>query len=463
MPSFTTGPTLLPDIGQLTYNGCSFGPLFASKLNCKFAQDDAGRNVKYTEIELMADGYVTLAGTGAASTGASISPTMANMHRLLTAQGGSLAYVGRGFNLTIGSSLGKQDVRWGPRPEIIDFQPLGGGLSAKVVWKVTVCICGTPQGTGFELWGRTKGSKKVNILQLTYDTSVTYEEDGFSRLSIQGSLEIPLSRADKIGVGKGNQVLDHTADDLRNVVEERVMAGIDLVRFRVTNRTFDLSRDKRTLSWDITAVEKPYMDLPPGCTIAKGSYDVVPSKVGPGLALWLCSLSVTYTLRADIDRRYAYELFLSFMRLRMMEAQNGNVPGVNDGAQAQAPVPRPQNAILAAALAAFGPFGAAAAPLFVPRPVNIGANKLLRSILIDFRASEGLHLDSKSITFKATWKITTTFSHIILASGLWKKWKETNDKNENLWGLSMADVSGANSWLYNRLDPELDVVVDFGT
>src|ERR1035438_4639544 len=137
--NFTTGPASLPDVGTLSYNGCTFSPLFVSNLSGKAVQDNARRTVKELELTLIVDGYVSLAFGNT-----SISPTTANMVELLTAQAAPLVYKGRGLDLSVNAAGGAmfggmaRDVAWGPVPELFEFQPLGGGLSAKVKWGVTV-------------------------------------------------------------------------------------------------------------------------------------------------------------------------------------------------------------------------------------------------------------------------------------------------------------------------------------
>ena len=131
--SFTTGPATLPDVGTLSYNGCIFSPLFESNIFGTVIKDNAKRAVKFMEYVLTVDGYVTMAAGNT-----SIAPTMANLRLLLTAQAGELTYKGRGFDLSVNAAKASsflsaaRDVAWGPVPELIEFQPLGGGLSAKV-------------------------------------------------------------------------------------------------------------------------------------------------------------------------------------------------------------------------------------------------------------------------------------------------------------------------------------------
>jgi hypothetical protein len=472
--NFSTGPTQLPDIGRLWYNGVTFGPYFVSNVSGTVIRDNAGRTTKFLEMTLTVDGYVMAADISGVKT-ASISPAMVNLFSQLTTTCGDLVYSGRGFDIYIsktnatiaGSNLGKPmcDLAWGPMPELMEFQPLGGGFSAKVVWRVKFRVANESGFTTQRFGGP--------ILQFNTDTTVTYGEDCFSTLAIKGTLEIPMTRI------TGNRTSTNTADAYRAQVERRIMAGIDLGRFRVTKRNFFVTRDKRTLEWDFQMEEKPYMDNPPGCTVARGSYSVRPAKAGMGLVLWLCSLRCTYTVRADFPRRTAWDVFLALLRLRMLESAKGNIAGVTGGDQNPTTAP-PSNAganLGGAGGAAVGGAGAgvagAAAGYLVGRFVgsylqstlqnqNQAAAITRRAFLIDFGYDEGLYQDSKNITFHASWRLITTFSHILIASGIWNKVPEKNGRNESLWGIAMKDIQGWQSWLPNVLDPKLDVIVDFG-
>lgn len=467
--NFTTGPATLPDVGKLSYNGCIFSPLYETKLSGKVVKDNANRTTKFMEYTIVADGYVTLRA-GASN----INATMRTLRDLLTAQGGELIYEGRGFDLAVnsgrnpfGANLGKLanlDAAWGPVPELIEFQPLGGGLSAKVQWKVTTRI---PEVAG-------KGS---GLLQLNYETGVSYGEDGFSSLSMKGTLEIPLTRS----LGQASREVARTADDYRTIIATQILKGIDLSRFRVTRREFNVSRDKRTLEWSVEAEERPYMDPPVDCTIARGTYSVRPAKIGMGLATWLCTLKATYTLRAGAQRREAWLAFLALMRWRMRlgnlygvipdnlkEAEPAKKPGVGKkllrGAQAGG-----VTLAATALLTTLAPWLAAAAAAIAiattpdDQAVEGVANADRKVWLLDFTIEEGLYLDSKTVTFSATWRLVTMFVEILRASGVWAKVPEEDKKGNNLWAMSMKNISGSQSWLANKVDPTLDVIVDFGS
>lgn len=442
---FTTGPSTLPDIGELSYNGCVFSPLFVTTLNGTCVKDNAQRTVKYVEYVLTADGYVTLP-----TSQNSINGVTTVLRRLLTAQGGALVYRGRGIDLVISPAAEVEDVKWGPVPEILEFQPLGAGKSAKIKWQVTVRVA-----------VERETFNSLGLLQFNYETEVTYNEDGYTGLSIRGTMEIPMTREPL----QTSRTLNRTVDNFRKILDDRIFifqngVGIDLDRFRVIRRNYNVSRDKRTMEFDVAVEEKPYMDLPPECSIARGTYSVRPAKVGMGLAQWLCTLRATYTVRADRPRRVAWLVYLLLLRVRMGEAENGYIP--NEGNNVQ----NPQRDLFRGAMQFAANPNLAVIPFLtgmlrdqrVPS-IETGAGKAL---LMDFTVDEGLYLDSKTVTFSATWKIVTTFSHILLASGLWKKVPEYDDNFENAWGISMRDVSGSRSWLPNEIDPALDVIVDFG-
>lgn len=476
--TYTTGRTSLPvpDGEELSYNGCVFGPLFFTSVSGRCVKDEAQRTVKYMEYDLVVDGYVT-APQGFLEEAAreDVVGSITSMRRLLTAQGGALIYRGRGCELSVNAG-GVRDVAWGPSPELLEFQPLGGGLSAKCVWKVkvripevtarlqpqlTTVVSGTKPGRGGPKSVAFGGLAAIPLLQFNYETVVSYGEDGYSSLSVKGTLEIPLTRIPN----QTTRTLTQTADDMRGLIESRVMSGIDLARFRITKRDFNLSRDKRTLEWNFQAEEKPYMDLPQGCTVARGSYSVKPAKAGMGLCNWLCTLRATYTVegphrQTDANagpRRLAWLAFLALLRWRMAHSilspelrPGGNQnPGKDAEAIVAAPITRDATSTLKTMQQLI-------------RAQDRDVAKVRKAWVIDFNFEEGLYLDSKTTSFNATWRLVCPFNHIMLASGLWTRVQETDARGSNLWATSVQGIMGVQSWLPNKQDPSIDVIVDFG-
>ncbi len=447
---FTTGPATLPDVGELSYNGCIFSPLFETKITGTAVKDNALRTVKYMEYTLTADGYVTLS-TGATST----SATMAKIRKLLTVQGGALTYTGRGNDIVINSGspvggAGKnvRDVCWGPIPEILEFQTLGAGNAAKIQWQ---CKFRIPE---------VSAQSENPLLQFNYEVGVIYGEDGYSSISVKGTLEIPLGYESTI-----NRKLTRGVDDYRKRIEDNLMSSIDLTRFRVIRREFVISRDKRTLDWQFELEELAPMDPPPFCTIARGTFSARPAKSGMGLVNWLCTLRATYTVRKDQAQRTAWFAFLLLLRLRMKEAELGNIAGLDSVIQNPA-IPSAATTLVGRQAASWAT--STGIPLWVETfkatpGAKTGGGKKKNVFLLDFSFDEGMYNDSRTTSFSASWRLVTTFSNILLATGLWKQLPKHDKKGDHILVISMRDISGVSSWLPNKVDPTLDIVVDFGS
>lgn len=433
--NFTTGPATLPDVGILSYNGCVFSPLFETEVSCAYVKDEAARTTKYIEYTISVDGYVTLAAGEA-----NIQSTFATLERLLSAPGGALLYSGRSIKIAVNTAGGDGDVAWGPIPEIIDITPMGGGLSAQIKWTIKARV---PP--------RVPVRARQPVLQFNYETSVTYDEAGYSTMRISGTTEIPMTRTSVT-----DRAVTSTADDFRNRFPGELLATIDLTKFRVVSRDFKVSRDKRTLTFDVQVEELPWMAMPPDTTIARGQFTFRPAKSGMGLANWLCTLSVTYTIPKELPRRIAWFAFLALLRLRM--AQGPLHGSVTEPAGEQNPVVN--LGINVGVGVGIGLTGTTLIARWRQMLLQQGQPGALRNVmLIDLNGAEGVHLDSKTVTFSATWRLVTKFSEILLASGLWKK---VPAQNENAWATSVRSISGHQSWLRNRPDPSLDAIVDFG-
>lgn len=449
--TFTTGNTLLADVGVCSYNGCTFSPFFVTNISGVAVKDEARRTVKYVQYFLEVDGYVTMDPTFTGNTPpfgvgnvppGGLSPTMKALEFALTAQGGALTYTGRGFDLVVnkagvgGTFNGDQrDVAWGPIPELLEFQPLGGGMSAKVRWRVTVNLVNT----------KHTPTSAPALLQFNCETSVTYGEDYYSTMTVRGTMEIPLTRT-----AQGDRTLTATVDNFRNQLNLRIFPGIDLTRFRVTNREYPVSRDKRTMEFNITVEEKPYMDLPPDATVARGNYTVRPFSAGMGLQKWQCNLDVTYTICPGRPRRVAYVMFLCLVRERMRYSVIANDLLHGQPYTVTWKAPNYTNPI---------DFWD---QMLANQEAILPDKKYMTAILDHFSIDEGVYLNSKTIGFSAGWWFTSSFADVLTASGVWRKIQEKDPQNNNLWAVAMANVSGYQSWYDDTLDPKLDVVVDFG-
>ena len=115
------------------------------------------------------------------------------------------------------------------------------------------------------------------------------------KLSIRGTLEIATARA-----AAGVRTLTATVDDHPEILDNMIQPSIDLTRFRVAAREFNVSRDKRTLDWELRAEELPPMSQPAVRPKARGRFTARNTNIG--MAKWKCSLKCTYTRSARTSR-----------------------------------------------------------------------------------------------------------------------------------------------------------------
>lgn len=391
MPVQVGGYDKLPTIGTMSYNGVEFDVLWTSKVSAQQILDEANRVVKYVQYTITVDGYVTLVGSEATT-----DPTFVRLRQLLQQQGGTLNYSGKGFGkpFVVNAAGGLlKDVAYGPIPKVLDFEPLGGSRSAKVRFQVTTCI---PE---------VQAKSFFSVLQFNWDSSINYDMDGYSSLSFKGTLEAPISPTTPTG-----KTITLTVDNYRAYVD-RVVAGIDLTRFKITNRTIDISRDKRTLTFDIKADELGPMANPAGVYTAKGNFSCRSANKSGGansLTQWICTLKGTYVVPKGRPQRFAWRAFVTLLAERMYACQNpANVPSVVNNTTDPPPQPSPLTQVVVqwSALfnAAIGPLGVSTIQTSQPPPAST-----IRTFITSFDFDEGIYEDSRTVSFSCSWLLMLT-------------------------------------------------------
>lgn len=472
--NFSTGPAPLPDIGELSYNGATFSSLFYSRVQGNQIQDNASRTIRYVEWTISATGHVTLPA-GATD----IDDEVDALRNLLETDAGVLNYQGRGLgDITVNGPGGIKDVAWGPKPKLLDFQPLGAGNGALVTWTVTTCLPARPQYPPFGSGGQTSVSTFGNfkpgvmtspVLQFNEEVGVAYDEEGYSSLSLRGTLEVPITRN-----SVNDRTVPLTADAWRDRFMNRVAAGIDLTRFRITKRHFQFSRDRRTMEWEFSCEEIPAMGLPAFTTGTTGTFSVRKTGSQFGFVQWSCSLRCTYVVPKGQPRRVAAAAFLSLLCWRMLRsvfsegipadrndpnAQNGGLnPPLQDLPRLNVPAITAQTVGLQWWYKVLNALGQVEKQVSMQSPTH-------KAWLYHYGVDEGLYQDSRRTSFEASWRLVCSFSRILRACGLWQTPKDQNGKSiygGRYWALSVQDIMGSTSWLSNRLEPNQDVIVDLG-
>lgn len=143
----------LPATGTLEYNGVQFVGAHHLDVEVTPIYDDAGVRVKFHRIVLSVEFVVTAADAGATST----DQTMAQVRSQLMQSRGTLIFKNKGFGDDLVIRGGDYDN--GPKPEILNWDPIGDVRAANVSWRVTVTIppCRYPIQRGITSinWGIT--------------------------------------------------------------------------------------------------------------------------------------------------------------------------------------------------------------------------------------------------------------------------------------------------------------------
>jgi hypothetical protein len=461
-----TGLANLPDIGQCTYNTVTFSALYKSSINGVAVPDLATRTIKWMEYTITVDGVVTLPA-GAQTTDAA----WVQLRNLLDQPAGILNYSNKGFGPLIVNQPGLplRDMNWGPMPKTLEFQPLGGSRGAFIKWQVVVCIPEIPAGAQLGTSGNPASSP--NMVQFNSDIAINYDEEGYASISMRGTLQIAMTRK-----SVNDRSIQQTADVYRYYFINQALKTIDLLRFRIERRHFQFDRAKSTMEWEILATEFSPMQLPPGATNARGTMSVRPFSPGKGATVkWLCSLRCTYTIRKDWTRITAWWAFVTMLYFRVSSSKFGftDDAGGKRVVDLVPPAPAPPSnmeigiaastffGLAELAGRAFGSYLASQKALEAARkPVTPSGP---RGIIVHFGFDEGLYLDSKTITFEASWMLVTSLTHLLLATGVWRNAGIEGDRAGNpLWVASMSDIMSARSWTFNNLNPTQDAIVDFG-
>lgn len=231
----------LPIIGNVQYNGIVFPPTVKSSVRIIPELDTAQRMVKYrtyyinVTTEFTADDFVSgtqnaiQIGT-AVQQGQPLDPIMPGLRKLLLQVGKVLTFTGQGLGLDLTIDESK-DVRFGPKPRLIHFRPLGGAQCVAVEWEVETTIIECDSGP------------PNNMGMFCFSMGFFIAPNGRSVRTINGEAEALVHRT-----GNG---IDNTVDTLRDSIDIPLIDG-----FERTTR-WDESEDKRSLRFSIIDEEIP--------------------------------------------------------------------------------------------------------------------------------------------------------------------------------------------------------------
>jgi hypothetical protein len=170
----------LATVGQLDYNGYEFDGSSRVNVRAEFVYDDSGRTVLYHRHTITVHFFVHDASD--------TDGDFLSIRAKLSKPGKKLTFTGHGFGNDLivnrDDGGGLRDVKWGPTPRIIAWDPVGSSKTCEAIWEVTTCVpvCDT-QGVH-----RTTG-----VMSINYGVSFSIK-NGFTTRTIDGHLEIAQTR-----------------------------------------------------------------------------------------------------------------------------------------------------------------------------------------------------------------------------------------------------------------------------
>lgn len=280
----------LPTIGTITYNNFTFNSTTRSRITARPIYDKAERTIVAVVWTFNLTTYVS-----ESSPGAGCDDVVADLRQRLMSPGRSFIYSGKGFGPNFAVNQGAvKDVLWGPKPVMLDLEPIGSKSIYRVTWACEVAIpeCTTAQ--------YSKAPMAFN-----YETSFAIDADGYTIRQISGYVEIPMTRS-----FDGARNVPDSADKYREQIKWPIPEG-----FRRTQQTFSVSADKRRMDFVIVDEENPTDGMPEGCTMASGMQTA--SSAQAGLRNWTGRLSASYIVAKGRSRQLAYEAFFALVQDRL--------------------------------------------------------------------------------------------------------------------------------------------------
>lgn len=277
---------ILPPTGVLSYNGYVFDGAIQVTAATKLVRDDAERTVLYHEITITVKAIVHNAFT--------TNDDILDLRRKLGEQGKSLIWTGQGHgnDLIVNVAGGVGDVKWGPKPEVISWTPIGGAQACEIEWRVTTCVSVCDQAGS----PRFRGIMAFNY-SVSYDVSL-----GYTTRTVSGYLEIAQTR-------EGRSVPD-TADNYRHLI-----APVVPLKFRRESTTWSLSADKSRLDFTIRDAEvRSPNAFPNGVVDASGSHRVSWSRRETAVQHNRITLELEMAADRPMAEAYAYMLLLVDLR-----------------------------------------------------------------------------------------------------------------------------------------------------
>ena len=290
--------------------------------------------------------------------GRGIDHTMAYLRRRLLQPGRELLFSGLGLgpDLNINQipydpDRGLMDVAWGPKPRLLNWEPLGSNSAARVVWE---CEVGLVECEDIESWSKERmplnfhdpntGSARtfpVEILEVVYNETWDINPEGLTTKTYDAIIKI---RGYVDTQGASRHDLSYYTNVIKSADQYRLWFEPKLQKGFKRSRRYRLNDDKTELAVTITDAEiDSDWAYPPGVTKLACDYTIKSKLAGDANTLshgaafknWKATLSGSMTLAKGAHplyrKRYPYYIMLSIIRSRFFLNQWNDEVASADG------------------------------------------------------------------------------------------------------------------------------------
>lgn len=303
------------DVINLSYNGFTFPS--TAKVNATWVpeQDSSGRTTKYSTLAITVECFITQYDTARPGISEpSLDGTMDEIRYRLSQPCQPLRatvlglgtvlinYLQTSTNPLLSTSASRYfDVDFGPKPQVLDWRPAGGGLTAQVQWLITARItpCNNTQNQQF------------GILEHSYGIKWKVDDAGFLSRTVSGKMEMALTRYPSHQANEASNQLQ-MGSILTNFQTnyEYVAAFIPGLKGFLREQDFDLSPNKKQLVYTIVDTEIRSPEAYPEGIIKMDMKERLRSTLQPdGLLSW--QWSFTGHLEAGLPKKLGQSIVRS--------------------------------------------------------------------------------------------------------------------------------------------------------
>ncbi len=319
--------TILPreSVGTLSYNGFTFPPAVKCNVRATPVSDTSGRITKYVRYELEVECMLFPGADSQATDGSYLDPSLSAfpespqageipsadghpvgvgvkgmelLRKRLQTQGGRLVFTGKGFGYDFDIDTYHGDVMFGPKPQMMIWEPVASNETVRIVWRVAVHIVEC-ENRRIRLAG--------GLTEFAISTNYTINALGLTTRTISGFAEIVNNRitGHQLGIDQFRQA----------IVRVDVPIG-----FQRTSQDFSVDPASRTMAFQIIDTEIP-SEIPLCKGLVKQDITHNIKSVGDGKtgvvgARWVVTVRGSFEVAMGFDKGLAWACFLTYVKSR---------------------------------------------------------------------------------------------------------------------------------------------------